>query len=139
MPRGSSRSLEKETFWRGHMDRQSSSGVSMRSYCRVHGLSDSLFCYWRRKIANRDREAIRTPRAQSAGLIAVEIVGEMSPPATVNPTMEIECPGGPVVRVREDVSAEILQRVMRACQQILRGEIEDLVSPVGVSLGRRSC
>ena len=139
MSRGSSRSLEKETYWRGHIDRQSSSSVSMRSYCRGHGLSDSLFCYWRREIANRDREALRTPRPQSAGLIAVEIVGEMPPPTTVNPTMEIECPGGPVIRVREDVSAEILQRVMRTCQQILRGEIEDLVPPVGVLLGRRSC
>jgi hypothetical protein len=139
MPQVSSRSLEKERFWRGHLDRQSTSGISMRSYCRHNGLLDSSFRCWKRKIVERDREAIAGPRPQSAGLIAVEIVGESSPPTRVSATIEIDCPGGPVVRVREDVSVEILQRVMRTCQQILRGEIEDLVSSVGVSLGRRSC
>jgi hypothetical protein len=137
---GSSRSLEKDQFWRGHLDGQSTSGVSMRAYCRLNGLLDSSFRFWKRKIAERDGEAIGSPRrSQGSGLIAVEIMGEVSPPPRVSSTIEIECPGGPVVRVREDVSAEILQRVMRTCQQILREEIEDLVSPVGASLGRRSC
>jgi hypothetical protein len=132
--------LEKEQFWRGHLDRQTTSGVSVRAYCRLNGLLNSSFRHWNRKIAERDREAMTSPRPQDrAGLIAVEIMGEISPPATVGPTIEIECPGGPVVRVRENVSAEILQRVIKTCQQVLRGEIEDLVSPVGVSLGRRSC
>jgi hypothetical protein len=45
-------------------------------------------------------------------------VGDVSDPSTPNPTLEIECPGGPVIRLREDVSLEVLQRVMTACQRI---------------------
>ena len=63
------------------------------------------------------RSSERWSRSASPGLIAVEVVGE-SPPSTPRQTIEIECPGGPVLRLREDVSAEVLQRVMRACLQM---------------------
>jgi hypothetical protein len=37
-----------------------------------------------------------------------------------SPTLEIQCVGGAVVRLREDVSTEVLQRVIAACQQVHR-------------------
>ena len=63
----------------------------------------------------------RSPRwsgSASAGLISVRVVGEASSSAMVGPTMEIECPGGAVIRLREDVSVEVLERVIRACHQV---------------------
>ena len=62
----------------------------------------------------------RSPRwsgSASAGLISVRVVGEASSSAMVGPTMEIECPGGAVIRLREDVSVEVLERVIRACRK----------------------
>lgn len=57
-------------------------------------------------------------RSDGVGLIAVEIVGAAEPRSMANPTLEIECPGGAVIRLREDVPADVLQRVMAACQQV---------------------
>ena len=140
MSRVLSRSVSKEKYWRGHLDRQLASGCSIRSYCHRHGLSEASFHYWRRReIAGRDSELTDLPRSNTAGLIAVEIVGESSPLMTARPMMEIECPGGPVIRVREDVSAEVLQRVIGSCQRLLRGEIADLGPSVNAPQRRRPC
>jgi hypothetical protein len=57
-------------------------------------------------------------RSGGAGLIAVDIVGAAEVRVMASPTLEIECPGGPVIRLREDVPAEVLQRVMAVCQQV---------------------
>ena len=111
----SHRSRDKESFWRSHLTRQSSSGESIRGYCRVRKLSEALFHFWRREIARRDHEKSVSFRSENPGLIAVEIVGA---PVLESATslMEIECPGGPVIRIREDASLEVLQRVMKACR-----------------------
>jgi hypothetical protein len=111
------RSTEKECYWRGHVERQSSSGESIRGYCRGRGLSEASFHFWRRELAVRDREASGKRGSGSAGLIAVEVIGG----ASSRPVLEIECPGGAVIRLREDVSVEILERVIRACQQVQSG------------------
>jgi hypothetical protein len=132
MLRRSCRSTEKESFWRSHLKRQASSGESIRGYCLRRGLSEASFHYWRREIADRDGEVVAATRSSSAGLVAVEIVGETSVRATITPTLEIECPGGAVIRLREEVSVDVLQRVMRACQQIQ-------AEGVSVGVAVRSC
>jgi hypothetical protein len=63
----------------------------------------------------------RWSRSSSAGFVSVQVVGESTLPSGARQTLEVECPGGPVVRLREDVSAEVLERVLRVCQQ-LQGE-----------------
>ena len=45
-----------------------------------------------------------------AGLIALDIID------AANASLEIEAPGGVVIRLREEVSVEVLQRVIAACQ-----------------------
>ena len=57
MSGASHRSRDKEAFWRSHLARQSSSGESIRGYCRIRKLSEALFHFWRREIARRDHEA----------------------------------------------------------------------------------
>jgi hypothetical protein len=118
MSQRSCRSAEKESFWRSHLKRQSSSGESIRGYCLRRGLSDASFHFWRREIASRDGEVVSATRSSSAGLIAVEIVDEASVHSMTALTLEIECPGGAVIRLREEVSVDVLKRVIRACQQI---------------------
>jgi hypothetical protein len=110
----SHRSRDKESFWRSHLARQSTSGESIRGYCRIRKLSEALFHFWRREIARRDHEKSVSLRSENPGLIAVEIVGAPLPESATS-LMEIECPGGPVIRVREGASLEVLQRVMKAC------------------------
>jgi hypothetical protein len=108
------RSGEKESYWRGHVERQSSSGESIRGYCRGRSLSEASFHFWRRELGVRDREATGKRGIGSAGLIAVEITEDVP----LRAMLEIECPGGAVVRLREDVSVDVLERVLRACGQV---------------------
>lgn len=64
------------------------------------------------------RHSPRWSGSASAGLIPVQVVGEASSAGMVAPVMEIECPDGAVIRLREDDSAEVMEWVMRVCQQI---------------------
>jgi hypothetical protein len=128
-----SRNAEKEASWRVHLKRQSSSGESIRGYCLGRGLSEASFHFWRREIANRDREARSSQAMKNAGLVAVQIVGEPSEASTKRHTLEIECPGGPVVRLREDVAVEIFQQVLSICQQTCQVKVSATGEPV------RSC
>ena len=49
-------STECEQFWRHHLDQQRASRLSIRNYCYRHGLQDHSFYFWRRTIAERDRQ-----------------------------------------------------------------------------------
>jgi|GEM_PF-2080892 len=148
-------SVDKESYWRWHIDVQAAGSVSIRAYCGKHGLSEPSFYAWRRKIQNHDagqdstsdsqpgsqalifadwsrvgseerghqkrsRSGNRHPYVRAkvdslqpptgTGLVALDII------ETANHILEIEGPGGVVIRLREDVSNEILQRVIAACQ-----------------------
>jgi hypothetical protein len=70
------------------------------------------------EVSGMGHRSQRWSRSASAGLVAVQVVGEASSPSTVRQTLEVECPGGALVRLREDVSAEVLERVLRVCQQL---------------------
>ena len=149
-----SRSREKESYWRGHVEQQDAGDVSIRAYCLDHGISQASFFAWRCEIRKRDAErknslpddpkappslASSRRRESQASLVTSGPLGSLSgsgssshggcpgfvgldlvfepPSSPVNATLTIECPGGPVIRLREDVSAEVLERVMTACCQ----------------------
>lgn len=78
-----------------------------------------------RKSASRSRSA-RVPRrqastgsetARSAGLIAVNVIGGEIRPDTAAHMLEIEGPGGVIIRLRENADADVVQRVLTACLQ----------------------
>ena len=110
------RSVEKEQFWRGIVEGHVGSGLSIRDYCRQQNVSEPSFYVWRQRlqpdgsrnatsVANRGR---RSKKHGEAGFIPVEIT------AGRQVGIEIETPAGIVIRLREDVSPETLQRVIGA-------------------------
>jgi len=136
------RSVDKEEFWRWHVEMQAAEGLSARAYCRQQGLSAASFYAWRRELKRRDdgralspcsekqaaakqNAAKQSPAVRSksdlrhsiggAGLVALEIVSDSRP--TRHSTLEIETSEGVVIRLREDVSINVLRRVIAACQQ----------------------
>lgn len=40
----------RRAFWQGHLDAWRGSGVSVRAYCRKHGLGEPSFYSWRRRL-----------------------------------------------------------------------------------------
>ena len=77
------RSVEKEAYWRGQFERQSTSGLSIRRWCRESGVSEPTFYVWRRKLQNRDHErglpecdshASLSEAAAASGFVALDVV-----------------------------------------------------------------
>ena len=118
--KNAARSAEKEACWRERLQNQAGSGLSVRAFCRREGLSEPSFYSWRRELGKRDRQRAagtdgRVTRAAvgSAGLVAVDVIGVLG-----EAMLEIIIDGGVVIRLREEVSAETLERVLRvACRQ----------------------
>ena len=120
------RSVEKEAYWRGQLDQQVVSGLSVRGWCRDNGVSEPSFYMWRREVRKRDLErglSNRNPAergvqgrlseaAVTPGFVAVDVVTSGAVLADREAKLEIAVAGGVVIRLREDVSAETLERVL---------------------------
>ena len=121
------RSVEKERFWRGIMERQRASGLGMRPFCRREGIAESSFHYWKRTL--RERDAERTSKASSPidtqndttvsreAFVPVRLVEERA----AGP-IEILVPGGYVVRVADPCDAESLRCVLGVLQSVADAE-----------------
>lgn len=101
------RDLRLERTWRQHLDRQEASGQTARAYCRDHDLAETAFHYWRRTIAERDRQA--RPATPAAAFVPVTVVG---PPTAADSPIDIRLPGGHRVRVRAGCDRELLAAVL---------------------------
>ncbi len=121
--RGAQRQNSRETFWRGHIERQRRSGQSVRGYCRQHGLQESAFYWWRREVARRTAAG---PATSAAAVVPVTVV-EAPPAATLAPaapegdserrgTMEIVLSSGGRIRVTGWVARAALTEVLAAVE-----------------------
>jgi hypothetical protein len=155
------RSVEKEAYWRGQLDQQAVSGLSVRRWCRDNGVSEPTFYVWRRELRKRDLERDLPDRNPAepgvqgrlsgagvpSGFVAVDVVPVDVVPVDVVPSdvvpsdvvpsdvvpsdvvpsdvvtsdavssgreaqLEIDVAGGVVIRLRENASAETLERVL---------------------------
>jgi transposase-like protein len=118
--KNAARSAAKETCWRERLQSQAESGISVRAFCRREGLSEPSFYSWRRELGKRDRQRAAGTKclptssaAGSAGLVAVDVIGVLG-----EAMLEIAINGGVMIRLREEASAETLERVLSAaCRQ----------------------
>ncbi len=132
----SRRNEAKELFWRGAVAGQAARGVSIRDYCREHGLSESNFYAWRRELALRDteeapRKASRrasalgksTKRAKHPVFAPVRVIEAAShrpakPLAPPSAAMEIVFPDNVRLQLHAPVDAESLASVVRVLREI---------------------
>ena len=95
MARGQ-RDPELERQWRERIACWQASGLTVREFCRRHGLLETSFYYWKRELRKRDTAASIATKSSPA---------KKSPPTflplTVLPTptlsVEVRCPSGHVV------------------------------------------
>jgi hypothetical protein len=126
----------KEAFWRKQIEDWKKSGLSKRSFCIKHGLSESSFNAWCREIAIRDREKIPSTNAEMLLATPAETPrpnpfvplrllpddderGLSEPRADVarheapetKQYVEIVVPGGAIIRVREDCDLNFVGKI----------------------------
>jgi Transposase len=90
-----------ERRWRERVARWSASGLSVRAFCRQHGLVEASFYYWKREL--RSRDAVLSPDVAAASPKSASL--PKSPPVFVPVTVlpgsmlsvEVRCPSGHVV------------------------------------------
>jgi transposase-like protein len=115
------RSVEKETYWRVQLERQPASGLSVRRWCRENGVSEPTFYVWRRELRKRGHERGLTDRDShesfskavvASGFVAVDVATLDAVSVGREAKLEIDVAGDIVIRLREDASAETLERVL---------------------------
>ena len=103
--RGPSSQLERQ--WRERMARHRSSGLSVRAFCAAESLPESGFYFWKRTLAERDRERCSNGRPR---FVPVQVASESSA------TIEVVLRDGRTVRLRESVDPERLRAVVAALE-----------------------
>jgi transposase-like protein len=80
------RDVKKEARWRGMVRGQSGSGLSVRAYCRQHGVREYSFYWWRAELSRRDAATAKSAflpvtvaaepaMSSEAGRIEIELAG----------------------------------------------------------------
>ena len=126
-----SRDAEKEAFWRMVVQEQQKSDLSIRDFCRTEGLTESLFCAWRRELRHRDQEGKDVPvgdlladaknnkeASRTAPLYPVRILEDL--PASTNPespSLTIESPSGFQIHLLQSACLETLILALNAIRQ----------------------
>jgi transposase-like protein len=104
---------EREAFWRSVLDEYSSSGLTIRAFCRSKGISEPSFFAWRKKIQKRNGVPSRNVSANPGKLIPVDVVdsvrvGLTPDEMTPSPWLEIATPNGFTIRVPRNVDTQQL-------------------------------
>jgi len=114
MARTSRRDPRREARWRTLIERQESSGTSIRAFCLGRGITESAFHYWRRELRRRDaeRERLDEPeRSTEPAFLPVRITGSRD---DVGGVIEIERPDFWRLAVRGAVDRQVLADVLAA-------------------------
>jgi len=99
------RDAAKEAYWRGVVERQVTSGLSVRHFCRNEQLTESQFYAWRRTIAERDGDA-------QPAFVRAAVTKE----AAQGSSIAIELPAGCVLRFSGSHATEQLADLVVALQ-----------------------
>lgn len=116
----SKRNPEKEAYWRKMVREQRRSGMTVRQFCKDHGLSEASFFSWQREIGIRDRQAAGTTENGSSSSRKKQAVPPPVNPATFIPlrfsgvsAMELVHPRGHVLRIPAGFDGDCLEKVLQ--------------------------
>ena len=114
----SRRSPEKETHWRKMVRQQRRSGMTVRQFCKDHGLSEASFFSWQREIAIRDRQAAGTAENGSSARKKHVIPPPMDSPfiplhLSGASALEVVHPRGHVLRIPAGFDGRCLEKVLQ--------------------------
>ena len=109
------RDLRREQIWRRHLERQQSSGFTVRDYCRENALRETAFFFWKKEIAKRNGESSAIPPATTTAPSAPAFVpvALIDSPGSRNETpIDIRLVEGHRLRVRSGCNLDLLADVL---------------------------
>jgi hypothetical protein len=112
MVKGKSRSRELESKWRHTLARHRDSGLTVREFCRVEGVKESGFHYWKRELKRRGEERpssarrVKTTWKARPSLVPVTLRDGWLVP------VEISLASGRIVRVSSGCDEPLLRMVI---------------------------
>jgi transposase-like protein len=121
MAKGRDRDGRREDRWRGLIDEQKHSGLSIRAFCRGRKLAESAFYFWRRELQRRQDRPGQRPTPESSGspaFVAVRVSeadaepGQLRGESAASGRIEIVLAGGHRVAVAAPVDRQALTDVL---------------------------
>lgn len=94
----------KEAYWREVIERQASSGLSMRAFCRREGVAETSLHAWRRTIARRDGKAVASKKPPKPAFVPIVVTEPKSPETSI----ALELTGGCVLKFAGPLATEQL-------------------------------
>ena len=102
-----SKSVERELRWREILERQGSSGLSVRKFCASEGISEPSFYAWRKKFRQRVKDGERRADEPDQSHLFVPLTL-----LNATGTLEIIHPTGCRIQVPGNVDPEALRTVI---------------------------
>ncbi len=99
----SKRRLTQEQ-WRELLAQQSNSGLAISAFCRRHGLCESTFYAWQKRL--------RLARGQNRMFVEVKKADDDG--SRTSTPMDVLLPIGVTVRIREGFDAHVLRQIVEA-------------------------
>ena len=106
---------EKAAYWTEHVTAWRKSGLSQGAYCRRHGLSQSSWGYWRKRLArSADEEA--TP---CFAIVPVPLsASPQADMATAPEPMLVHVGNAFRIEIRGDFAAPVLEKLVRTLTRL---------------------
>lgn len=105
-------------IWEQRISRQRRSGLSIAEFCHQEGVSPASFYAWRRRVPGTDASRGGASETRSPLFVPVELPTSVLTAGSVR----IELPGGAVLTLPTDVSAELLTAAVQAVLAATAGQ-----------------
>lgn len=118
----SRRREDRESYWRGIVERQVESGLSVADFCRQESISTFSLYGWRRKLRGREADQRpknrRTDRVDVGAVSAAQLLPVRIESPGRSPHVRVLLPHGVSLDVSYGSDASALTMVLRALREV---------------------
>lgn len=111
------RRTDRELHWRGVLQRQSDSGLSIATFCRQESISAPSFYAWRRKLKERDAGALGSGFQERAASSDAQLLPVRIESGASLAPVRIFLPGGAWIDAPSNMDRRALVELLEALRE----------------------